>query len=518
MPSLVAPSSLSAQIVERVAVEASPARYPFFTFPLPPISNRAVVPEVMIQRDLDADQDEIDETVYNLRATGYFDAVEVVLDSVDVDRAVARVVVLKRSGGAPLLLSEVGGGVGFGGVGALVRGLGDADITASFSAGYREEFNIGVQLRGDLLWRRVLGTPLALRFDGRSNDQYREATAAVELPVWTTADHWGAGLELRHGDGIQYALRQQGDADAGSFTRQRTQGAAWLRWADKPNRDRVYATAQLRWDNTSISDPRLLEALSNSGSFLFGFGSLAFDHDADERLRLWYRQSDSAIIGSWGQAIIGRVFSINSGEAFYYVGGSIAQSKLVGSSLVLSGYAAAGTGMEKGTATNTALETKGGALYRVSEHTTLAARFIQSTVWNWRRWRQLVLDHESGIRGLAANDRAADNRIMTSIELQHSLVRTQSLELGGAAFVDIGAAWEQDIPVSKAQISPTAGAELTARIPGLSSQHVVRLNAAWDIRNSRIGGVGLSFGLPVSIIHVPATEAPRVVGAYSQGE
>jgi hypothetical protein len=130
---------------------------------------------------------------------------------------------------------------------------------------------------------------------------------------------------------------------------------------------------------------------------------------------------------------------------------------------------------------------------------TLVAQVELAAGFGWSGGRQMVLGSSTGLRGYAEGAFAGDRRIRYGIEERFFSDLTLFIfDVGAVAFLDGGAAWSGDTPVSRLHFSHAAGVGLRIENTKVQGAGLVRLDVAFNLDEGRAGHVTISSALPFS--------------------
>ncbi len=429
------------------------------------------------------------ESERNLRRTGLFSRVAMIVDTVAADTV--EVTVLTQDFWSTSGAVLVGSGGGASSLGAEVEefNLAGTGSRLGLEMLYRTENQIGWQAATTLTWRRLARSEVSLSGMLFAN-RYRTVQQLSLLQPYRTLRTpiaWSiSGLNYFGSD--FYYQRGTGRYELLPFHLRRASGWFSIGTTDQ-NEDRLFATLLLSLENVRRIAPEYRQAGDNSARVLLSLGSLR------QRFRRisgldGYLVEDLAV-GAWGAATIGYFLPMNSdGEQLFYIGGEAEQSGfLADDRAYLFGRISAGSGFQRGQARYTAIESYGLGHWRLSAASLLVARFWQQTVWNWSAFRQLVLDNDAGLRSYALNQLVGDNRFLYNVELRAlPSWRLWIFGISGVAFLDGGTVWMQGAAFSRSRFHHAVG--IGIRLHNLKWQEeggILRLDIAYNLDTRRIG-------------------------------
>ena len=388
----------------------------------------------------------------------------------------------------PAVVMSTGGGIStLGGQIEEFNLLGSAS-RAKLLGLYRTENDIGMQGTAELSWRRALRSPVNVDLAITSNRYRTDQDLTIALPYWRFFTPWAFSARLINAYGSDFAY----DAGADSprllpFREQTIDG--WISQADG-ERDRIFVTLAGRASRVQRVDPTSRQAFDNTAQLLLGFSSISQRFSRTQFLNGY--ETEDLQEGAWGSAILGRIFSMGEGsQAMWYVGGEAEQSRLLAPTLYAFGRVAAGTGFISGSARNTALDVEAIAHWRIDSSLVVAARLRSQTVWNWSGFRQLVLDPESGMRGLEANALAGPSRLVMNTEFRW-FPRWQLwiFEFSGVVFHDVGTVFDQGTAFLSSRYRHAIGAGIRIHnLKASGTEASFRFDVAYDPLTGRMSGL-----------------------------
>jgi hypothetical protein len=168
---------------------------------------------------------------------------------------------------------------------------------------------------------------------------------------------------------------------------------------------------------------------------------------------------EDLIYGGYGSATIGKIFPLTSdGDNLYYVAGAAEKSFYNQKSYIFL-RVAGGSGFDKVISPKyTYQESYINFFHKFTDKFLVTGRISEQTVWNWRAFRQLILDNDNGVRGVPLNSSSSDSKMFFNTELRYFidpefLIFKYSL----AAFFDIGSVWDQKMQIWDAKFQKSAG-------------------------------------------------------------
>lgn len=450
------------------------------------------------------------ETERNLRQSGLFTEVSIMVDSLNEYVYDVYVFTQDRWSTMPSLLFGTGGNVtSWGGRIEELNLLGTGTYIA-LEGLHRSENNIGWQGAAAVYQRRLFRSDYSLSFSILSHKYRTEQLLSIYDPFHDLEDKYSYGFLGWNAYGSDFLYNGNG-YELMNFHERRAK--AWFARAWK-NIDRVFFTALIDVENVNRGKPEYRQAFDNSGKFLLGFGSVAERYTETNRLNTY--QIEDLPEGGWGQAILGRVFALGSGkggETMYYLAGQ-AERSWVSDDFYIVGHLAGGSGFTNDFAKYTYQEFYGLSYYRFSDELLIAGRFWEQAVWNWPKLRQLVLDNYSGLRGYSANFIAGDNRIVGNLELRYFPdLPFWIFNLSGALFWDTGTAWDQDTKLVKTRWHNSAGIGIRFHNEkATGDDNIFRIDIAFNFDDRKFAEIIFTTGQLFSVFKSHRYHLPKVLG------
>ncbi|MBM2814631.1 MAG: Bac surface Ag protein [Ignavibacteria bacterium] len=426
-----------------------------------PLANKlhALTKEYIIEDELlfsekdDLDFELLSETARNLRSTGLFTEVKIMLDSVNEYIYNVIIITWDRWSTYPAFLFGKGGGnTSIGGRLSELNFLGTG-TQIHVETLNRSENNIGWQTAAALYQRRLFRTDFALNTYFMHN-QYRDwQILSIDKPYRTISSELSYGAYGSNNIGKDF-IYWKSDSTAIVPTHEKTVSAYFSRaWMKK---DRVFATIYTELQDVDRGGKMYRRAFDNSGKILIAFSSVSQDFLITNKLNTY--QTEDMTVGGWGSAIIGKTFSLGSkGENLYYVAGQGERSTMR-ENLYLFGRAMGSSGFDQNYGKYTYQEFYGLGFYRLNKELLIGGRVRQQSVWNWNAARQLILDNDAGLRGYSANRLTGDNRMVGNLEMRYFTdFPLWIFNFSGVLFWDIGSVWNQGTEIMKAKFHNSAG-------------------------------------------------------------
>lgn len=411
----------------------------------------------------------------------------------------------------PALVVSTGGGIStLGGQIEEVNLLGSASRTKALAMN-RTENDIGLQGTLDIGLRRLFSSGISASILLTANRYRTDQDVSFGQPYWRMFTPWAFNARLVNAFGSDFAY----DAGAAQprllpFT-ERTFDA-WVSQADG-EQDRRFVTLAARASDVSRVDPTSRQAFDNTAHLLVGFSSISQQFSRTQFLNGY--ETEDLQQGAWGNAVLGRVFSMgNGGPSLWYIAGEAEQSHLISPTLYAFGRISAGTGFSGSNARNTSLDLLGIGHWRIDPSLVLTSRLRSQTVWNWSGFHQMVLDPESGMRSLDANALAGDSRLVLNTELRwFPRVQWWIFGLSAVVFHDLGTVFNQNVPFLMSRYRNAVGAGL--RIHNLKASGVnatYRFDVAYDPLTGRVSGVIFAVNQLFSAFGLHQFRPPQIIG------
>jgi len=456
------------------------------------------------------------ETERNLRNTGLFTNVSIKVDSLNPYVYDVYVLTQDRWSTMPSVLFGTGGNVtSYGGRIEELNLFGTGTYIA-LEALHRSENNIGWQGATAIYQRRLFRSDYSLDFSIISHQFRTEQFLSIYDPFHNLSDKYSYGAAIWNSFGSDF-LYKNNSYELMNFHERRAKVWAASAWR---NIDRVFFTVLVDINNVNRGKPEYSQAFDNSGKFLLGFGSVAERYKEETKLNTY--QIEDLPEGGWGQAILGRIFALgsgNGGETMFYLGGQAEKSWVTGD-LYLLGHLAGGSGFTTDFAKYTYQEFYGLGFYRINDKLLIAGRIWEQAVWNWPKLRQLVLDNYSGLRGYSANFIEGDNRMVGNLELRYfPNLPFWIFNLSGAIFWDTGTAWDQDIHITKTRWHNSAGFGIRFHNEkAAGDDNVFRIDFAFNFDDHKFAEIIFTTGQLFSIFKKHNYHLPKVLGLEFDNE
>ncbi len=481
--------------------------------------NYIVRDELLFGTDNWIDEDLLFETERNLRNTGLFTNARIELDSIGEDTYNAYIITQDRWSTYPSALFGSGGGENTYGARLEEFNLAGFGTYLGAEALHRSENSIGWQGVATISQPRIFRSELTLTGSVLAHEKRTTQTLSLVKPYRTTYTEFAYGLNAENTFGSDYMyLSQQSNYALLDFTEKKAQAWFSKAWEKK---DRIFFTGLIEYQDVNRSDvyneslqrfESTRRAFDNSGKILLAFSSIDQNFFSTTKLNSYF--VEDMTVGGWGTAILGKLFPVGSkGESYYYVAGKGEMSYYDGLNY-LFGSVVGASAFETGRSVNTYMEFQGKAFHRFNSDLLIAANLRQQTAWNWFALRQLIIDNDYGMRGYPVNYLAGDNRVIGNLELRYFPGWELSVfKLSGVVFYDFGTVWDQQIPISKAQIHNSMGLGLRFHFTkSPNANHVFRIDVGYNFDENKIGGIVFTTSQQFSAFTNHLFKLPKLFG------
>jgi outer membrane protein assembly factor BamA len=429
----------------------------------------------------------IEETERNLRTLGIFTKVSIELDSIGYGEYNAKISTQDGWSTMPTpWLSSGGGATNYGGEIEENNLLGTGTKIKA-KALYRNESDIGWEGTFVLYNSRFPGTALQDSIAIVTNKLRTTQKAILQIPYRTLSSRYSTGLIYQNNFGKDFYYRNSDDYDLINLKYKSLD--FWYSRSFWDN-DRLFVTALASTNNVTRHNDNFRQAFDNSGYVLLNFASLGQDFDIVKNVNTFL--DEDLIYGGYGSATIGKVFPMTSdGDNLYYVAG-VAEKSFYKSGTYLFLRLAGSSGFDKVISPRYTYQESYVNFYKkLSERFTLASRISEQTVWNWRAFRQLILDNDNGLRGVPLNALRGDSRMFFNTELRYFIDKEFLIfKYSLAAFFDIGTVWNQEKQIWDAHFQKSAG--LGFRLHFAKSRnpsHTWRFDFPYNFETKKLGFV-----------------------------
>ena len=254
--------------------------------------------------------------------------------------------------------------------------------------------------------------------------------------------------------------------------------------------DKLYLSALLELQRANHTANIFERAYDNQGKFLLGFSSIIQSFYSIKNVNA--PTDETLVIGAWGNVVLGAIFPVNkSGEkGMFYVGTQLEKSHY-SPKLYLFGQLSASSSFSSDFAKYTYQEFLGLAYFRFTDKVTLAARVWEQAVWNYPRYRQLILDDIRGVRGYEMRGLGGDNRFVSNVELRYfPNARISVMQFSGCVFYDVGAVWNQRVfdAFLKARFYSSIGIGIRGHFTKSDNpDHIIRIDIPYNFYTKSFG-------------------------------
>lgn len=455
------------------------------------------------------DEELFEETERNLRKTGLFTKVDILIEEVSDDLYDVYVITQDKWSADPNFLFGTGGNTTNVGGRITEHNLAGTGTRIMLEGLHRSENEIGWQGIASITQHRLFRSELSIDARLQAHKNRTEQHVWFGKPFRTLSTQYSYGIAGKNYFGKEYLYQSHDDKTLMPFHERNIKAwfsKAWRRY------DRVFATAMLELDDVERTSPEFSRAYDNSGKFLMAFSSVSQDYIETNKLNSY--NTEDFPEGGWGTAILGKVFPIGSkGESFYYAGAQGERSWVTGN-LYLFGQLTGGSAFTNSKGIYTYEEFLGLGFYRLNEDCLIAARIRQQTVWNWIKQRQLVLDNDSGLRGYAVNDLQGDNRLVANFEFRtFPDIEFWIVKLSGVLFYDVGTAWRQNTDLGATRWHNSIGFGFrieNTKTTGPNS--ILRIDFAYNFDEMRLGEIIFTSDQLFSVFKSHDFKLPEIYG------
>jgi len=459
------------------------------------------------------DEELLYETERNLRNLGIFTDVSISLDSVGYNAFDVIINTQDRWSTSPVILfGHDGDETTYGGKISEKNFLGHAiDIELEYLN--RSENEIGNQGRAYLNYPKMFRSPLDLLLQVQSNRFKTEQYYQFQKPYQDLNSTTSYGLFITNNFGKSFLYNQENNLTIKSNVREKIVKAFYSRAWRKL--DRVFISSSLEFDDSYRGKDSLYRAFDNSGKFLLSFSSISEEYYPTSKLNSYF--DEDLPVGGYGEAVLGKTFKLNDfGTEMYIMGGRGEKSYLWNNSylyaMIMGG---SGYSSELRKFKHTYEEFLLLGFHRFNDDILFSLRFKQQTAWNLGpEDRQLILDSDSGIRGISANNFSGDNRIISNFEFRFFPEwKFWIFNLSGAAFFDVGTVWDRNQGIENAKFQKTAGIGFrihNQKISGPSG--LFRIDFAFDFNKRQFAGIIFTSDQLFSIFKKHEYRIPEIYG------
>lgn len=466
--------------------------------------------ELLFNQDDALDIDILDETERNLRRTGLFTKVWIELDSVNQNKYNVIINTQDKWSLEPAILYGTGGGISNYGFKIVENNLLGTWTEVSLEALYRTENNIGLQGRFDYNKKRFLRTEMNLAASISSNKfrTFQSIDFVKPYRTLSTENSYGVSLFNQNGNDFIYLS----SIDSIKLIKVNEQkGNLYYSKAFFGN-DRSFMTFYSSFQNVDRGRAEYRRAYDNSGQLFAVFSSVSEEYIKTNKLNTYL--DEDLQIGGYGSAIIGRTFSMGrEGETLWYIAADGETSYYTGD-FYIHLRAAAGSAFFSNQSKYVSQESDLISFYNFNENFLFTTRLQQQTVWRWNAMRQLILDTDTGIRGLEANQLSGDNRLISNSEFRYFPdFELWALKFSAVAFFDIGTVWNQSNNLTDAKFYKTTGVGFrihNMKVTG--NAHIIRIDFAYNLNKNQFGGIVFGTEQYFSAFKWHIFKLPKIIG------
>lgn len=452
--------------------------------------------------------DYLDETERNLRRTGLFSEVRIEIDSVDYENYDIYVITKDRWSTVLAPFYDYNGSETiYGGLFKESNLFGTGNLI-ELKLVNKTEHEIKWQAEAIANWNRIFGSFVNARYSLQSHQFRTEHHLDIFQPFHTQDTRLSFGVNAKSIQGYDFIITNRDSVERLRSNEQTVDfflSRSWWR------EDRIFITLSGGLQEAFRHDSSLIRAYDNTGNLMISFSSVSQNYRVVSGLNNYF--DEDIAIGGYGNATLGRVFSLGAGgETLYYVGGEGETSYYTGD-LYLFARLLSSTSFDEGAARYTYQEFLGRGFYRLSDKIVFGANIRQQTAWNWTKDRQLVLDADAGLRGYDANRFAGDNRIVGNFEMRWMpRYNVKFFDISAVGFYDIGTVWDTDVEIFKAQFKHSLGAGLRFHFAQGSMQgHNFRLDFAYNLERNQ-PSIIFTTGQLFSLFFNHKYKRPRIFG------
>lgn len=475
------------------------------------LTNSFIIEDELLFRSEDGlDLNLIEETERNLRRTDIFTWVKIELDSVNTDTYDVVVTAQDKWSLQPAILYGTGGGISTYGAKIQEKNLLGNRTELDFELLYRTENNIGLQGKFEFNQPRLFRTELNLNSIIFANKFRNMQSINLFKPYRTLNTTTAYGLNLLNHTGKDfYYLSLFDSISLIKVDEQRL--SAYYSKAFLGD-DRSFITFYTNLQQVDRGSQQFRRAYDNSGQVFAAFSSVSEEYIKTNKINTYL--DEDMQVGGYGSAVIGRNFSLaNGGESMWYIGAE-GETSYYTDDLYLFGRAAAGSAFVQNESKYIGQESEGIGFYKFSNNFSIHSRFKQNTVWRWTALRQLILDTDSGIRGIDANLFSGDNRFFSNTEIRFFPdINWWVLNFSAIAFFDFGTVWNQSQNLANTTFYKTTGLGLRFHnMKTTGKAHIVRIDFAYNINDKKFGGIVFGTEQYFSSIRWHIFKLPKIIG------
>lgn len=443
--------------------------------------------ELLFQENGSTTLELIEETERNLRTLGIFTNVDIKLDSLGYGEYNAVVNTHDSWSTMPTpWFSSGGGATNYGGEIEEHNLLGTGTKIKA-KALYRNESKIGWEGTFVLYNSRFPGTSLQDSIAIITNKIRTSQKAILQIPFRTLSSKYSTGLMYQNNFGKDFFFKNSEDYDLIDLKYKSLD--FWYSRSFWDN-DRLFVTLSGSANKVTRHNNDFRQAFDNSGYILLNFASLGQDFDIISNVNIF--PEDDLIFGGYGSATIGKIFPITpDGDNLYYVAG-VAEKSFYTPGTYLFLRLAGSSGFDKVVNPKyTYQEAYLSFFHKFTDRFLLASRISEQTVWNWKAFRQLILDNDNGLRGVPLNDLSSDSRFYWNSEFRYFLKpKFLIFKFSLAAFFDIGTVWDQEMQIWDARFRKSAGLGFRLHFKeSRNPSHIWRLDFPYNFETKKFSFV-----------------------------
>lgn len=411
--------------------------------------------ELLFRNNEETYLDLIDESERNLRSLGIFTKVNISLDSLGFDEYKA--IVNTTDNWSSMFVPIYNFGGGFANYGVDLDEFNFLGTATHFKLKglYRNESKIGWEGTFVFFNPRIPFTELQDSISIISNQLRTSQQFVLQIPYRTNSSEYSIGARFFNTFGKDFLYHNTYDFELINNSNKLFEAWYSHAWWEK---DRLYMTALGGYNKATRHSPLYRQAFDNSGYFLLNFASISQSYDVVNKINGF--PDEDLIYGGWGSATIGKIFPLNSdGDNLFYISGS-AEKSFYNQQSYLFVHIAGASGFDNVVAPHyTYQESSITYFHNFMNGFLITGRFNQQSVWNWKSWRQLILDNDNGLRGIELNQLQGENRMYLNTELRYFLDNPEILmfKFSLAAFVDVGSVWNQNMKLMNTKFYKSAG-------------------------------------------------------------
>lgn len=441
--------------------------------------------ELLFNENADIDVDLLDETERNLRSLGIFTLAKIELDSIGYNQYNA--IITTQDSWSTYLLPVINSNLGYNNYGLEFDEYNLLGTGSRFQLKglYRQESSIGWQGSVLLFNHRIPGTSFQDSIYIKFNKIRTIQQLNLQIPYRTLSSSYSLGVKAINTFGKDFIFRSTTDYDLVKSNYSAID--VWYSRAWWKN-DRLFMTAVLSLNKAERENEEYRQAFDNSGFFILNVASISQDYSMVKNVNSF--QIEDINTGGFGTVSIGKIFPMASGgDNLYYVSGYAEKSFLGNNYYILFGVGGASGFSQYSAPKYTYQESLVNYYYKLHNNLLLTGRMNQQAVWNWKAWRQLILDSDNGLRGYDLNSLQGENRLILNTEIRYFIdFEVLYFKPSLVAFVDIGSVWNQTEQIYNAVFRKTAGLGVRFHfMKSLNPNHSWRLDFPYNFETKQFG-------------------------------